>query len=72
MVKNILKSRIMIDIVRKINQGEYYVVLHANNQQYGPVDEAKMKELAASGVINASTFVWTQGMAAWAPISQTA
>jgi len=47
----------------------YYTL---NNQQYGPVDEAKMKELAASGVINASTFVWTQGMAAWAPISQTA
>ena len=39
----------------------YYTL---NNQQYGPVDEAKMKELAASGVINASTFVWTQGMAA--------
>jgi len=42
-----------------------------NNQQIGPVDEAKIKELVASGVINASTLVWAAGMAAWQPITQT-
>lgn len=42
-----------------------------NNQQVGPVDEAKIKELVASGVINANTLVWTAGMATWQPITQT-
>jgi hypothetical protein len=46
----------------------YYTI---NNQQFGPVDEAKIKELAASGSINANTLVWAAGMAAWAPVSQT-
>lgn len=36
-----------------------------NNQQVGPVDEAKIKELVASGVVNANTMVWTAGMASW-------
>lgn len=43
-----------------------------NNQQFGPVDEAKIKELVGSGAINANTMVWTAGMASWLPISQTA
>lgn len=42
-----------------------------NNQQFGPVDEAKIKELIASGAINAGTMVWTAGMASWLPISQS-
>jgi hypothetical protein len=42
-----------------------------NNQQVGPVDEAKIKELIASGAITASTLVWTAGMATWQPITQT-
>ena len=42
-----------------------------NNQQMGPVDEAKIKELVASGTITAGTMVWTAGMATWAPIAQT-
>lgn len=42
-----------------------------NNQQVGPVDEAKIKELVASGVVNANTMVWTAGMASWQLISQT-
>jgi hypothetical protein len=46
----------------------YYTL---NNQQYGPVDEAKIRELAANGSINLNTMVWTAGMAAWAPITQT-
>ena len=32
-----------------------------NNQQVGPVDEAKIKELVASGVVNANTMVWPPG-----------
>jgi hypothetical protein len=46
----------------------YYTL---NNQQMGPVDEAKIKELVASGAITAGTMVWTAGMANWAPIAQT-
>lgn len=42
-----------------------------NNQQFGPVDEAKIKELVASGVVNASTMVWTAGMASWKVIGET-
>lgn len=47
----------------------YYAL---NNQQYGPVDEAKIKELIDSGMITTSTLVWTAGMATWAPLSQSA
>ena len=46
----------------------YYTL---NNQQNGPVDEAKIKELVANGSINLNTMVWTTGMNAWAPITQT-
>ena len=46
----------------------YYTL---NNQQYGPVDETKIKELANNGSINLNTMVWTAGMATWAPITQT-
>jgi hypothetical protein len=42
-----------------------------NNQQFGPVDEAKIKELIASGAIGASTMVWSAGMPNWLPITQT-
>ena len=46
----------------------YYTL---NNQQYGPVDEAKIKELVNNGSINLNTMVWSAGMANWALISQT-
>jgi hypothetical protein len=46
----------------------YYTV---NNQQAGPVDEAEIKKLVAAGTITAATQVWTNGMAAWAPIGST-
>lgn len=46
----------------------YYTL---NNQQVGPVDEAQIKTLIASGTITAATLVWTSGMANWQPISQT-
>jgi hypothetical protein len=42
-----------------------------NDQQFGPVDEAKIKELIASGAIHAGTMVWSEGMPNWLPISQT-
>jgi len=46
----------------------YYTL---NNQQVGPVDEKEIKKLVASGVINQATMMWTNGMAGWAPITQT-
>lgn len=46
----------------------YYTL---NNQQFGPVDESKIKELIGSGSITANTMVWTAGMAGWALIGQT-
>ena len=46
----------------------YYTL---NNQQVGPVDENEIKKLVASGVITSATMLWTNGMANWAPISQT-
>jgi hypothetical protein len=46
----------------------YYTL---NNQQVGPVEEKEIKKLVADGTINASTMVWTNGMANWAPIGQT-
>lgn len=46
----------------------YYTL---NNQQFGPVDESKIKELIASGAINGATMVWTTGMPSWVPIGQS-
>lgn len=46
----------------------YYAI---NNQQLGPVDEARMKELLADGTITSSTLVWSSGMSTWQPLSQT-
>ena len=46
----------------------YYAI---NNQQLGPVDEARMKELLADGTITSSTLVWSSGMGTWQPLSQT-
>ena len=42
-----------------------------NNQQFGPVDESKIKGLITAGAVNANTLVWTGGMANWLPIAQT-
>ncbi len=46
----------------------YYTL---NNQQVGPVEEAEIQKLVASGVITPATMLWTSGMANWAPIGQT-
>jgi hypothetical protein len=47
----------------------YYTL---NNQQVGPVEEAEIRKLVSSGVITPATMLWTNGMANWAPIGQTA
>lgn len=45
----------------------YYV--YANNTQQGPFDLNTLQTLVSSGVLTPQTFVWKQGMAAWAPAS---
>ena len=45
----------------------YYAL---NGQQQGPASEQDMEQLAASGTINASTLVWSEGLADWQPLSQ--
>ena len=40
-----------------------------NGQQAGPVDDAQLKGLLASGQVGASDMVWKDGMAAWQPAS---
>lgn len=42
-----------------------------NGEKTGPLDEAKMKELVSSGVINADTLVWTEGMPEWKKASES-
>ena len=42
-----------------------------NNQQFGPADEDKMRELLSSRLINVNTPVWTAGMTSWAPLAST-
>src|SRR5688500_12134441 len=39
----------------------------ADNRQVGPVSEAELDALAASGAIRKDTLVWTEGMANWSP-----
>ncbi|HZV33999.1 MAG TPA: RDD family protein [Verrucomicrobiae bacterium] len=43
----------------------YYV--NAAGQQAGPVDDAALDSLAASGAVHAETLVWTEGMPNWQP-----
>lgn len=46
----------------------YYV--DAAGQQAGPVDDAGLDGLAASGVVNTETLVWAEGMANWVPLRE--
>lgn len=41
----------------------------AGGKSAGPVDEAHLNELVASGLINTETRVWRRGMVDWAPMS---
>lgn len=42
-----------------------------NNQQLGPVPESEIQQLLAEGVINARSYVWTDGMESWALLGDT-
>lgn len=44
----------------------YFVLI--NGQQMGPCDMNTLRQMAASGQINAQTMAWAQGMPAWAAI----
>jgi uncharacterized membrane protein YhaH (DUF805 family) len=46
----------------------YYSV---NETQQGPVDAAVIGSLVANGTINASTFVWRDGLPNWQPLGQS-
>ena len=39
-------------------------------QRQGPVPEAELDRFLASGEINPTTLVWSEGMANWAPLAQ--
>jgi TM2 domain-containing membrane protein YozV len=41
------------------------------NNRMGPVDEATIRSLMATGAISIDTLVWTTGMANWVPLQQT-
>jgi TM2 domain-containing membrane protein YozV len=41
------------------------------SSRMGPVDEATIRGLLASGQISIDTLVWTTGMASWAPLQQS-
>jgi uncharacterized RDD family membrane protein YckC len=47
----------------------YYAV---NNQRQGPIAQAELAQLAASGAIKPDTLVWRQGMAEWQPYASVA
>jgi hypothetical protein len=41
-----------------------------NGQQQGPVDDATLDRYIMQGSLNASSYVWRDGMADWAPLGQ--
>lgn len=45
----------------------YYV---RDNQRQGPISEAEFQSLVTSGVIQADTLVWRQGMSEWQPYAK--
>ena len=40
-----------------------------NGQQFGPVDDAGIRQLIASGRVMPSTMVWREGMPSWLPLA---
>jgi len=44
----------------------YYAL---NGQQQGPVSEQEIVQLTSSGIINASTLIWRDGLPDWQPVS---
>jgi membrane protease subunit (stomatin/prohibitin family) len=51
-------------------QKMYYVVV--NGQQTGPFDLSQLQLMLAQGLLTSQSFVWTQGMTAWAVASAVA
>ena len=45
----------------------YYAI---GNERQGPVDDATLDRLIASGTVTADTLVWRAGKADWQPLSQ--
>jgi hypothetical protein len=45
--------------------GRSILVLRAQGQQQGPLSEAQLRELIATGKVTPETLVWTEGMANW-------
>jgi uncharacterized RDD family membrane protein YckC len=39
-------------------------------QQAGPIDDAQLEQLRASGIVRPDTLVWREGMENWAPYSE--
>jgi len=46
--------------------------VYSDGQQIGPVDPARLSQMAAAGTLNAGTLIWKPGMAAWTPAGQVA
>jgi len=47
-----------------------YFVLSSSNQRYGPADAATVREWIAQGRIGARSLSWSEGEAAWRPLSE--
>lgn len=47
-----------------------YFYVDSSNNRVGPVSEEKLSELKTQGIIDARTYVWTEGMASWKPLSE--
>ena len=45
----------------------YYAL---GNERQGPIDDAALDRLIATGVVTPDTLVWSAGMADWQPLSQ--
>ena len=45
----------------------YYAL---GNERQGPIDDAALDRLIATGVVTADTLVWKAGMADWQPLAQ--
>jgi len=45
----------------------YYAL---GNERQGPIDDAALDRLIATGVVTADTLVWKAGMTDWQPLAQ--
>lgn len=47
-----------------------YTIIGNDRRQYGPISAAQIRQWAAEGRVNHHTLVWTEGAAAWKPLSE--